>query len=132
MLTLLFLLIALPLSLVAGPLITFLFGPLYGPSIPILKVHIWAGLFVFWGMAQGIWDVATSHTRFSLFRSTVGAVLNILLNLWWLPLYGGLGAAYATVISYGVSGPLMNIFHPQARKVFFLQMRSFLFYKNFR
>ena len=26
--------------------------------------------------------------------------MNVLLNLWWIPLFGVVGAAYATVVAY--------------------------------
>ncbi len=32
----------------------------------------------------------------------VGAALNIILNLWWIPIFGILGAAYSTIISYAI------------------------------
>lgn len=48
---------------------------------------------------------------FQLKKSTVhqiwaalsAACTNLLLNLWWIPLYGFMGAAYATVVSYCVA-----------------------------
>ena len=33
----------------------------------------------------------------------VAAILNVLLNVWWIPYFGLLGAAYATVVAYGVA-----------------------------
>jgi O-antigen/teichoic acid export membrane protein len=33
----------------------------------------------------------------------VGAVTNILLNLWWIPTSGAIGSAWATAISYGIT-----------------------------
>lgn len=33
----------------------------------------------------------------------VAGVVNLALNLWWIPLFGLLGAAYATVVAYGVA-----------------------------
>ena len=36
----------------------------------------------------------------SLVTAAVSAVVNVLLNLWWIPLYGVNGAAAATLICY--------------------------------
>lgn len=33
----------------------------------------------------------------------VGAMLNILLNIWWIPLFGIVGAAYSTIVSFAIS-----------------------------
>ncbi|MFC1745392.1 oligosaccharide flippase family protein [Candidatus Riflebacteria bacterium] len=30
----------------------------------------------------------------------IAAIINIALNLWWIPLYGPIGAAYATIVSF--------------------------------
>ncbi len=36
----------------------------------------------------------------------VAALVNVLLNLWWIPLFGLIGAASATVVAYGIGGYL--------------------------
>ena len=36
----------------------------------------------------------------------VAALVNVLLNLWWIPLYGLMGAAFATVVAYGAAAYL--------------------------
>ena len=33
----------------------------------------------------------------------IAAVVNVVLNMWWIPLFGLLGAAYATVVAYGLA-----------------------------
>jgi O-antigen/teichoic acid export membrane protein len=40
------------------------------------------------------------HTMGQVWVMGAGAFLNILLNLWWIPIYGVLGAAYATFGAY--------------------------------
>ncbi len=37
----------------------------------------------------------------SFLTALLGAVLNLILNLWWIPSIGALGAALATLVSYG-------------------------------
>ena len=41
-----------------------------------------------------------NKTFFVGFFTFLGAVLNILLNLWWIPLFGFMGAAYSTVAAF--------------------------------
>ncbi len=38
----------------------------------------------------------------SFCTAVLGSILNIVLNLWWIPLYGALGAAIATACSYAL------------------------------
>ena len=86
-----------------GFLITLLYGEKYTDSIEILRVHLFALLFVATGVARNRSLIAEDKTRFIMFSTILGAVVNVALNIYLIPLYGGLGAAWATVISYGVS-----------------------------
>jgi len=78
----------------------------------ILALHIWAGPFVFLGIARSRWLMAENYTRFSLFATSLGAISNICLNLALIPKYQGIGAAIATVISYAISSHVSCIFYP--------------------
>jgi polysaccharide transporter, PST family len=62
----------------------------------------------------------------SLYRTVVGAIINVGLNLYLIPRYSAMGAAIATVVSYAVSGVFANAFSAKTRPIFFMQMRSFL------
>ena len=105
-------LVALPMTFVATPLITTILGPEYREAGQILAVHIWACPFVFLGVARSKWLMSENLTIFHLAMTVLGAISNIGLNLYLIPLYGGLGAAIATVISYGVSSHLGAILYP--------------------
>ena len=66
----------------------------------VLAVHVWAGIFVFLGSASSQYLIAEGYTRLAMVRTGVGAVVNIVLNIFLLPAYGILGAAYATLAAY--------------------------------
>ena len=72
-------------------------------SIPILSLHVWATPFVFLGCAQSQWLITENLTRLNFLTTLLGAISNIILNLFLIPRYGGMGAALATVISYSLS-----------------------------
>lgn len=120
-------LIALPVALLAGPAVALLYGSDFTAAAPILSIHIWASLFVFWGTAQEPWNLAEGLMRLSLVRTIAGAVLNIGLNFLVIPKYGGLGAAWATVVSYAVSAVFANLLAQRTRGIFIMQMKSILF-----
>jgi O-antigen/teichoic acid export membrane protein len=50
------------------------------------------------GLAGNI-VVMTGHSGLNLFNSVTAAVLNILLNLWWIPVLGPVGAALASAVA---------------------------------
>lgn len=118
--------IALPMTFISGNLINLLFGQSYIAAGSILAIHVWACIFVFMGIASSPWFVAEGLTHFSLRRTLAGAIINIVLNFLMIPKYGGVGAAIATVISQAVASFLGNAMHPQTRKIFWIQIASFL------
>lgn len=102
----------IPLS---GTLILVLYGPAYQAAQPIFAVHIWSTLFAFLGIAQSRWIVAEGLQIYNLYSRLAGLAANVLLNLWLIPIWGGLGAAVATLISYAIGGYLFFWLLPPTR-----------------
>lgn len=119
--------IAVPLTFLATPLVTFAFGAPYAAAGSVLSVHIWASLFVFWGVAQGPWYVTEGLVRLTLYRTAAGALANVLLNLVLIPRYQSMGTAIATVVSYGLATVLANALSSKTRGIFILQLKSLAF-----
>ncbi|PHJ66988.1 flippase [Nostoc linckia z18] len=121
--------IALPMSFLSGSIITMLFGNDYAPAAGILSIHIWASLFVFIGVGTSPWFIAEGLTHLSLRRTLVGAIINVVLNLFLIPTYAGVGAAIATVISYAFGSFLVNAMHPKTQKIFNIQIKSLFIFR---
>ncbi|MBD3843217.1 MAG: flippase, partial [Campylobacterales bacterium] len=122
--------IALPMTFLSDWLILLLFGQAYQEAGQVLMIHIWASIFVFLGVASGKWFITENLQRFTLINTSVGAILNVGLNLIFIPKFGIVGAAYATVISYGVAAYLINSIWKVSRSNFFMLSKSlFLFRK---
>ena len=102
--------IAVLVSLLANWLI-LLFGEAYIDSVPILVAHIWAGIFVFTRALLSKWLITENLLRLSMLTQVLGAAVNVILNIQLIPLYGPVGAAYATVVSYAVAGYLVLFLH---------------------
>ncbi len=79
------------------------FGDEFIKSGDILSIHIWAGIFVFYGTARGKWIIVENLQKKVIFIHLASTILNILFNLILIPIYGGLGAAIATLFSYALS-----------------------------
>jgi len=111
--------IAIVMTFLSGWLVTIIYGDAYSEAGLVLSVHIWGGVFVFLGVASSNWFLSENLQRYSLINTTVGAIINILLNLILIPRYGVSGAAVATVIAYAVSGYLMTVLFKATRKNFY-------------
>jgi len=89
-----------------------------------LAIHIWAGIFVFLGVASGKWFLIEGLQKYAFYRTLFGAVVNIVLNLIMIPKFGVLGAAWATVISYAAAGLFSDVLQKKTRTIFKMKLRS--------
>jgi O-antigen/teichoic acid export membrane protein len=118
--------LAIPMTFMAEWLVIFLFGEAYAPAGLILAVHIWAGVFVFLGVASGKWFLVENLQKFVFYRTVAGAIVNVGLNYFMIPTYGAVGAAIATVISQATASVLFNVVNERTRPVFYMLCKSFL------
>lgn len=93
-------LVAIPLTLLAEPLVRLLFGDAYRAASGMLVITVWSGLFVNLGVARSSFLTAMNWTRTHTLTVSLGALLNVALNLWLIPPYGGRGAAIASLMAY--------------------------------
>lgn len=112
-------------------IIEILFGKLFSGSVITLSILSIGGVFVGMGYVNGKWMVIENFTKLSLIRNVVGLVINIILNLYLIPKYGVIGAAFSTVMSLAFSSYFFFFFTKKTRKIFYLQTKS-IFYLNFR
>lgn len=117
--------VAIPMTFFSDWVVSVLFGRAYAQAGPVLAVHVWAALFVFLGIASGRWVVAENRQMLSLQRTTAGAVVNIVLNYLFIPKYGVIAAAWATVASYAVAGFLFDALQRETWPIFVMKLRSF-------
>jgi PST family polysaccharide transporter len=118
--------LSIPVALAAPWIVHAAYGAPFAASAPIVAVHIWSSVFVFIGVARGQWLVNERLQIFYLVATLAGAVANIGLNFVLIPRWGGLGAAYATVVSYAVAAWLASYFHPVARAAGAMQAKALL------
>ncbi|RNL56871.1 flippase [Pedobacter jejuensis] len=95
--------IALFISFFAADIIHIAYSGKYDGAGIMLSIHIWSGIFVFLGMASSQYLIAEGYTKISFYRTAAGAIVNILLNLWLIPKYAGVGASLATLVACFVS-----------------------------
>ncbi|MDB5146690.1 MAG: flippase [Mucilaginibacter sp.] len=98
--------LSVPVAIVVtfvSPLIYKLYHPEYAYAAPVLSVHIWSGVFVFLGTANGQYLIAENLNKLTFVRTGFGAIVNIVLNLMLIPKMGMMGAAIATLAAYASS-----------------------------
>ncbi len=118
--------LSVPVALAAPWIVRLAYGPAFAASGPIVAVHIWSSIFVFLGVARGQWLVNERLSRFYLAATLAGAVVNIGLNFYVIPRWGGLGAAAATVVSQALASWLSSFCSAATREAGWMQARALL------
>ena len=95
--------IAVPVSIFSKDIINIIFGNEFQSAAPVLTIYIWAGVAVFLGVASSKYLITENFTKLSFFRTFIGMIFNVILNLILIPKYGIVGAAVATLVSYSVA-----------------------------
>lgn len=95
--------IALIITFISPSIIRILYGNTYMGAATVLSILIWSGVFSFLGVASSQYLIAENLTKISFYRTTIGMVINVILNVILIPFYGIIGAAIATLISYGIA-----------------------------
>jgi PST family polysaccharide transporter len=125
MMVMLALSLALLMTFLSDWVVILLFGTAYQKSGPVLAVHIWAGIFVFLGVASGKWFLIEGLQRYTFYKTLLGAVVNVGLNFLMIPKFGATGAAYATVISYAIAAMFSDLLQKETRPMFRMKLRAF-------
>lgn len=116
--------VAIPMTFLAEPIISLLFGHEYLPAAGILQIHIWAFVFVSLGVARGKWLVAEDYVRFSMVSTLLGAIVNVALNWVLIPVSEGAGAAWATLVSQAVAAYFTCLLLAKTRGTFLYLTKS--------
>jgi O-antigen/teichoic acid export membrane protein len=118
--------IAFTVTCSADWLVNLVFGTAFSESASILVIHVWAAIFVFMRALLSKWLISENFLRLSFLSQTAGAIANILLNLFLIPLYGALGAAYATLISFALAGFFILFIFPDLKPMALVVTRTLL------
>lgn len=75
-------------------------GPKFHEGITIVPVLLLANFFlgVYWNLS--IWYKIRAKTHYGAWFAIIGACITLGLNIWWIPLFGYQGAAWATLVCY--------------------------------
>lgn len=109
-----------------------LYGVEFNEAADVLRIYIWSGLFVSIGVVSSKWLVAKNLEIYSFYSTAIGAILNVIFNLWLIPIYGILGATLATLISYSTVAYFSLYIFTKTRKNFWVATHSFNPYGVFR
>ena len=116
--------VALPMTFLSDSVVDLLYGSNYREASSVLAIHIWAAVFVFLGVASGVFFTVENYTQKLFYRTMLGAVTNVLLNLLLIPRYGINGAAIATVLSQFMANYFYDLFDSSVSSLLRIKTRA--------
>jgi O-antigen/teichoic acid export membrane protein len=78
----------------------YFIGAEFREGLHVVPVLLMANLFLGIYYNLSIWYKLSDQTGKGALISIVGAIITIVLNVWWIPLFGYTGAAWATLACY--------------------------------
>jgi O-antigen/teichoic acid export membrane protein len=97
-------------------LFKYFIGREYREGLDVVPILLMANLFLGIYVNLSIWYKLTDRTLMGAWISLFGAALTVVLNVWWIPILGYVGSAWATLACYlgmaGISYFLGRIYYP--------------------
>jgi O-antigen/teichoic acid export membrane protein len=80
--------------------IQYFVGEKFREGLDVVPILLLANLFLGIFINQSIWYKLTGKTNYGAMLTIFGAIITITLNIYWIPRYGYIGSAWATLICY--------------------------------
>lgn len=79
----------------------FISNEAYWAGLHVVPILAMANIFLGLYYNFATWYKLADLTKWGAYISVGGALITIVLNFWWIPRYGYLGSAWATLLCYG-------------------------------
>lgn len=117
-------LVCIPVAILSNYVVELLYGVAYARGATVLTILVFSNLFINMGVAQSLWILNEGKSKFSLYKTAVGAIVCLTANYILIPRLGIIGAAISAVLAQCSSTILVNVF--LCRHIFILQLKSLL------
>jgi O-antigen/teichoic acid export membrane protein len=89
---------AIIVPLVSGLVVNLFFGPEYGDVAPLLDILAWIGVLTFYSLFNFVVLLAVKVVRFQIWLGALTAIMNVVLNYFFIPDFSYFGSAWATLL----------------------------------
>ena len=112
------------MTILAKPIICLLYGEAYLNAVPMLQLVVWYDTFGYYGSVRSIWILAEEKQKHLTKINVVGALANVVLNACLIPIWGGIGAAIASIISQFFTNVLIGFIYEPIRRNNYLMLKG--------
>lgn len=106
--------------------IVLLYGEAYAPAVQPLRIITWYTIFSYLGVARNAWIVCKDNQKYLKYMYVGAAIMNVLLNLCFIPIWGASGAAFASLLTQILTSLVLPCFIRDMRPNVKLMLEAFL------
>lgn len=117
---------AVAMTALAPLLVRLFYGARYAEASGVLVLQFWSAIFIFQSVARGRHLVTVGRRLVELWFSVAGVALNLAANAALIPRLGGLGAAWAGLLTQAVICTVLPWFFRDTRAIVRMQITSLL------
>ncbi len=119
------------ISLCSYWIIKLTYGDAYLAAVPVLQILAWKTFGSALSEASGHLIIIDGIQKWAFFRNLIGCIVCVILNLFFIPLWGIVGSAYVAVITTLITGFFSLAIIPPYREIFKVEVRAiFLGWKD--
>ncbi len=124
LMTILFMLVAVPVFFIGDWLVVFLYGNEYQAAGKLLNLYVVRLFFTNMGMGKALFITNENLFRYAMFAALIGSITNIGLNYIWIPKYMSVGVIWAMIVSFAVSTFVVDVFFKRTRQHLFVMVKA--------
>ena len=112
------------ISLLSPIIVKILYGGAYAPTISVLRVVVWYTTFAYLGSVRNVWILAEGKEKYLWILNLSGATLNVALNAIFIPVWGIMGAAIASLVTQIFTNVALNFIVWPMRRTNVLMLKA--------
>ena len=118
--------VSLLLTFFGSFVINVLYGEAYAPAVAPLQVVTWYTAFSYLGVARNAWIVCMKKQKYLKYIYCSAAIINVILNFLFIPLWGATGAAVASLTTQILTVIVVPFFIRELRENSVLMVKAVL------
>lgn len=115
---------SLLMTVLSRPLIMVIYGKEYMGAAGVLCVAVWYVTFSYYGSVRNVWILAEGIQKYLFGINIIGAVMNVALNYFLIPVLGGVGAAIASLVTQFFTNVVIGFIFPPIRHNNYLMLKG--------
>lgn len=103
-------------TVLAKPIVYFLYGQDFQAAVPVLRIMVWQLAFSYMGTIRNIWILGEEKYDILWRINSVGVLVNVIMNLLFIPKWNACGAALASVLTQIFTNFVMGFYMKPIRR----------------